>query len=264
MLIHPTIDQLRQMKLTGMADALSDQLQDSTVQALSFEERLSFIIDREKQLRSNRQLQTRLRQAKLHCTQASMEDIDYRQNRQLDKKVIARLSAGDWLSAHHNLILTGATGTGKTWLACAFAHKACLLGYRARYWRVARLLEELSLGRSDGRYLSIVKMLAKIDVLILDDWAMVKLQGNSQQDLLDVLDDRYQKRSTIITSQLPVASWYDQIRDKTFADAIMDRMLSQAHKMELKGESLRCREVDKIEKDFPAENKDGQEREKSS
>ena len=150
MLIHPTINQLQELKLSGMVDALSEQLQDSAAAALSFEERLGLLIERETVVRRNKLLRSRLKQAKLHFAQASLEDVNYDQKRDLDKSVIAKLATGDWIRQHNNVILTGATGTGKSWLACAFAHKACLLGYRTQYWKTTRLLEELELGRSDG------------------------------------------------------------------------------------------------------------------
>lgn len=239
MLLHPIIEQLKEMKLLGMADVLSEQLQEPSSTSLTFEERLGFLVEREKTVRQNRLLQSRLRQAKLHCSQANLADIDYRQDRQLDKSTIAHLATGTWIAQHQNMILTGATGTGKSWLACAFGHKACLLGYRVRYWRVTRLLEELDLAKADGRYLAIIHALARLDLLIIDDWAMVKLQGQHQQYMLDVLDDRYQKRSTLVTSQLPVTNWYEQIKDVTFADAISDRLLGQAQIIQLSGPSLR-------------------------
>jgi len=247
MLIHPTIDQLKTLKLTGMLEALSEQLQNPQISTLSFEERLGLLLDREHSVRTNRLMQSRLRQAKLHISQATLADIDYRADRQLDKKQISKLSMGDWLEQHQNLLFTGATGTGKSYLACALAHKACMLGFRAQYWRVTRLLEELELAKADGRYLILLKSLARFHLLILDDWAMIKLQGQHQQLLLDVLDDRYQKASTIITSQLPVTAWYEQIKDKTFADAILDRLLGQAQIIQLSGSSLRQKK--------PAENK---------
>lgn len=239
MLIHPLLNQLRELKLTGMLEALSKQLQDKTLSALEFEERLSLLIEREDTMRRNKLLTSRLRFAKLHFPQACVEDIDYRKTRELDRKVIAQLASGEWILKHQNLILSGATGTGKSWLACAFAHKACLLGYRAQYWRVTRLLETLEIGRADGRYINMIKALAKIDMLILDDWGMCKLIGAHQQHILDVLDDRYQKKSTVITSQLPPNNWHPQIKDATFADAIMDRLLGEAYVVELKGPSLR-------------------------
>jgi DNA replication protein DnaC len=238
-------EQLKTLKLTGMQEALSEQLQTPQAKELSFEERLSLLLDREIIVRTNRLMQSRLRQAKLHISQATLADINYRADRQLDKKQILSLGTGDWLEQRHNLILTGATGTGKSYLACALAHKACMLGYRAQYWRVTRLLEELDLSKADGRYLSLIKSLAKFQLLILDDWAMVKLQGQHQQLVLDVLDDRYQKTSTIITSQLPVTAWYEQIQDKTFADAILDRLLGQAQIIQLSGASLRQKQKKK-------------------
>ena len=243
MLTHPTIDQLRELKLMGMAQVLAEQLADKTASELSFEERIGLMIEREMAVRRNKLLQSRLKRAKLHCGQASLEDVNYEKSRGFDKSTIAKLATGEWVRQHQSLILTGATGTGKSWLACAFAHKACLLGYRAQYWRVTRLLEELDLGRADGRYLNMVKALAKVDLLILDDWGMVKLKGSHQQGVLDVLDDRYQKKSTLITSQLPASSWHEQIADATFADAIMDRLLGQAYQLQLKGPSLRKRDM---------------------
>lgn len=243
MLTHPLLDRIKKLKLTGMAEALLEQLQDSSVSKLSFEDRLGLLIDREACLRTNRLLQSRLRQAKLHFTQASLEDINYSDKRKIDKRLIGHLATCDWLRQNQNLILTGATGTGKSWLACAFAHKVCLLGFRAQYWRVTRLLEELDLAKSDGRYKSFVKTLARIDLLILDDWGMMKIQGHQQQHLLDVLDDRYQKRSTLTTSQLPIKSWYEQINDQTFADAILDRLLGQAQILSLSGPSMRKKAI---------------------
>jgi DNA replication protein DnaC len=251
MLIHPIVNQLKQMKFIGMAEGLLEQLQDHSLSELSFEERLGLLVEREMCLRNNRLLQSRLRQAKLHFSDAHLEDIDYSDARKLDKKVIAHLATGEWVRQAQNLILSGATGTGKSWLACAFSHKACLLGFRAQYWRVTRLLEELDCAKSDGRYLNIIKALARIDLLILDDWGMMKLQGAQQQYLLDILDDRYQKRSTLTTSQLPPKSWYEQIHDKTFADAILDRLLGSAQIISLCGPSLRGKNRQPVDEKEP-------------
>lgn len=250
MLINPIIDQLKKMKLTGMAEALNEQLQTPSTNDLNFEQRLGLLVDREKDIRMTRLLQTRLRQARLHFTQACVEDINYDSKRQLDKKQIAELATGNWLRQKQNLIFTGATGTGKSWIACAIAHKACMLGYRVQYWRVSRLLEELNLASADGRYLTLIKNLAKIDLLVLDDWGMVKIKGQQQQHMLDILDDRYQKRSTLITSQLPISKWYEQVIDETFADAILDRLLGQAQVMSISGPSMRTqKEVSNKKKD---------------
>lgn len=247
MLIHPIVSQLKQIKFMGMAEALLEQLQDHSLSELSFEERLGLLVEREVCLRNNRLLQSRLRQAKLHFSDAHLENIDYSDARKLDKKMMAHLASGEWIRQAQNLILSGATGTGKSWLACAFAHKACLLGFRAQYWRVTRLLEELDCAKSDGRYLNIIKALARIDLLILDDWGMIKLQGAQQQYLLDVLDDRYQKRSTLTTSQLPTKNWYEQVNDKTFADAILDRLLGRTQIISLSGPSMRKKNTHNME-----------------
>lgn len=245
MLSNPIINQLTSMKLKGMAEALSEQCQDQTTNALSFNERLSLLVDREHSLRANRLLSSRLRLAKLHIPNATLADIEYKPERKLDKQQVAGLASGEWLEQRQNLILTGATGTGKTYLACALTHKGCMLGLRAQYWRVTRLLEELDLAKADGRYLNMAKSLAKLDLLVLDDWAMVKLQGQHQQLILDVLDDRYQKHSTLITSQLPITAWYEQIKDATFADAIIDRLLGQAQIIQLSGPSMRKKNINK-------------------
>jgi DNA replication protein DnaC len=244
MLSNPIINQLTAMKLNGMADALSEQYQDNTTHTLNFDERLSLLVDREYCLRTNRLLHSRLRQAKLHIPQATLADIAYRPERKLDQKHMAQLASGGWLEQRQNLVLTGATGTGKTYLACALAHKACLLGFKAQYWRTSRLLEELDLSKADGRYLTLIKAFARLHLIILDDWAMVKLQGQHQQLILDILDDRYQKHSTLITSQLPIAAWYEQIKDTTFADAILDRLLGQAQIIQLSGASMRRKSRD--------------------
>jgi len=241
MLSNPMINQLTAMKLNGMVEALSEQYADASMASLSFDERLSLLVDREHRLRANRLLQSRLRQAQLHITNATLADIDYRDERKLDKQYIAQLASGEWLRQHHNLIVTGATGTGKSYLACALAHKACMLGLRAQYWKTARLMESLDVAKADGRYLTKAKALARLDLLVLDDWAMIKLQGQHQQLILDILDDRYQKHSTLVTSQLPITSWYEQIQDSTFADAILDRLLGCSQKIELTGESMRKR-----------------------
>lgn len=181
MLTHPIIDQLTTLKMTGMAEALREQFQEASSQELPFETRLSLLVDREHSVRTNRALTTRLRMAKLHISHANMADIDYHSTRKLDKHHIATLATGQWLEQRQNILITGATGTGKSYLACALAHKACLLGYKARYWRLTRLLEELDLAKADGRYLNLIKNLAKFHVLVLDDWAMTKLQSRANK-----------------------------------------------------------------------------------
>ena len=246
MLIHPLIDQLKQLKLNAMSEMLSAQLQDDSIQSLSFEERLGLLIDRQITANKNQQLKQRLKRACLRFNEACIADINYCNDRQLDRRLIANLATGDWLSKQQNIAITGACGTGKSWIACALANKACLLGFKAQYWRMPKLLEEIALSRVDGRYLNFIKRLSKINVLIFDDWCMSKLSGTCQQDLLEILDDRYQKHSTVVTSQIPISHWHERIDDPTFADAILDRLLGESHKLELKGPSLRRRSIQGI------------------
>jgi DNA replication protein DnaC len=238
MLNHPTHERLAQLRLTGMAKALAEQAQIPDIQTLTFEERLGLLVDRELTERHNRQTSTRLRRARLKQT-AVAEDIDYRHPRGLDKAVFRRLLTGDWVRGHQNVLITGPTGVGKTYLACALADAACRQGFTALYQRLPRLFEELTIARADGRYLKLMAALAKVDVLVLDDWGLAVLDGERRRDLLEVLDERYQTRSTLATSQLPVTHWHDALGDPTLADAILDRLVHQAHALALAGESLR-------------------------
>ncbi|MFC6519786.1 IS21-like element helper ATPase IstB [Undibacterium arcticum] len=236
MLNHPT-HELNQLKLFGMARALTEQA-SLDLDHLGFEERLGLLIDRETTERDGRLLAQRLLRAKLKPNTAA-EDTDYRHARGLDKALFQRLLAGQWLREKQNVLLTGPTGVGKTWLACALAHQACRQGYSAYYVRLPRLLDELSIGRADGRYSKLLKQLAKVDVLTIDDWGLAVLDDVHRRDLLEVLDDRHNARSTIVTSQLPVDHWHAAIGDATLADAILDRLVHNAHQLTLKGESLR-------------------------
>jgi DNA replication protein DnaC len=238
MLKHPTLDKLHALKLTGMAAALADQVATPDIQELSFEERLGLLVDRETTERENRRMASRLRQAKLRHT-ASLEDLDYRNPRGLDKGLIQSLAACQWVREHLNILITGPTGVGKTWLACALAHKACREGHTAHYVRLTRLLRELSIAKGDGQYAKLLANLAKVDVLILDDWGLMKLNAENRRDLLEVLEDRHGRRSTIATSQLPMDQWHDVIGDATLADAILDRLVHNAYKINLRGESMR-------------------------
>ena len=238
MLTHPTVDKLTALRLTGMVKALKEQWQLPSSNELSFEERLGLLVDREADLRQTRQMQSRLRKAKLRQS-ATLEDIDFRQPRGLDKSLVQKLADCQWIRRKQNLLLTGPTGVGKSYLACAFAHKACREGFNTLYVRIARLFSDLALAKGDGRYIKILATLAKIDLLVLDDYGLAGLTKDQRHDLLEILEDRNGLRSTLVTSQLPVEHWHGQIGDPTLADAILDRLVHNAHTIQLKGGSMR-------------------------
>lgn len=235
MLANPTLDKLQAMRLHGMVKAYTEQLQQTDT---DFNEGLAFLVDREMLDRENRRLQSRLKKAKLKQS-AAMEDIDYKKPRGLDKALLLKLADCDWIKQHHNVLIIGATGTGKTYLSCALAHKACLQGFSSCYVRLPRLLPELIIAKGDGSYTKKMNELAKIDVLIIDDWGLITLTAEHRRDLLEILDDRHDRRSTIVTSQLPVKLWHKTINDSTLADAILDRLIHNSYRLELKGESMR-------------------------
>ncbi len=242
MLTHPTLDKLQSLKLTGMYQALVEQRNIADIDALTFEERLGLLVDREMTERDHRRLTTRLQRAKLRLS-ACIEDIDYRHPRGLDKALMTKLATCQWVHERLNVLITGPTGIGKTWLACALGHKACRQGLSALSLRLPRFLQELSIAKGDGRYGRLMKALAKTDLLILDDWGLATLSDESRRDLLELLEDRYDTRATIVTSQFPVDHWYEAIGDPTLADAILDRLVHNAYKVLLKGESMRKRKA---------------------
>lgn len=237
-MLQPTLDKLCEMKLFGMAQALEELMAQPQAAGLSFEERLAILVDREADLRDNKQLTRLLSNAKLK-QQACVEDIDFRQPRGLDRSTFFSLADCRWVKEHHNLIVTGPTGVGKTYVACALANKACRLGYSVRYWRTSRLLQAIATARADGSYNTLVKKLQKTDILLLDDWGISPLQVEEARDLLDIIEDRNQTRSTMITSQLPVSQWHNILTDPTLADAILDRLVHNAYKIDLRGDSMR-------------------------
>jgi DNA replication protein DnaC len=239
MLNEPTLDKLRGLRLGALADTWLEQQGNADVLALGFDERLAMLVDAEWLDRQNKKLVRNLREAKLRLGQAAVEDIDYPAKRKLEKVVIRQLATCAWIEAHQNVIITGATGVGKTFVACALAQQACRKGYRALYRRIPRLFDELALVHADGTYPRFLAKLARIDVLILDDWGLVPVGDTERRDLLEIIEDRYGNRSTILTSQLPPENWHDHVGDPTIADAICDRLLHNAHKIHLKGESRR-------------------------
>ena len=240
MLTHPTLEKLKEMRLSGMVSALEDQMQTPEIQSLSFEERLGLLVDREQTQRDNRRLKTRLTKAKLR-QQASMEDIDYSSKRGLDKAQLLDLGSCKWVTDRHNLLLTGPTGVGKTFIACALAQKACRQGLTALYLRLPRLFGDLTIAKGDGRYGKLLVQYSRVDVMVLDDWGVAPMTAENRRDLLEILDDRYEKKSTLITSQLPVDKWHRYLEDPTMADAILDRVVHNAYRIEMKGESMRKR-----------------------
>jgi DNA replication protein DnaC len=252
MLHHPTLDKLQQLRLTGMSIALREQLDLPDIQTMSFEERLGLLVDRELTAREERRLQTRLRQAKLKHS-ACLEDLDYTTPRGLDRGLVTQLGTGQWIREGLNCLVLGPTGVGKTWLACALAQQACRQGFTTRYLRAPRLFEELRLAHADGGFPKLMRRFANTDLLLLDDWGLMGLDAEARRDLLELLDDRHGRRATLITSQLPVEHWHDLIGDPTLADAILDRLVHNAYRITLKGESMRKRRARTLTPTTPAE-----------
>jgi len=239
-LIQPTLDTLNQLKLHGMAIALAEQMTQTTAQGLPFEDRLGLLVERELTYRENRRL-TRLLQLAQLKERAALEDLDLRARRGLDRSQLTSLTSCNWIRAHQNLLIHGATGCGKTFLACALAHQACRQGLSALYLRAPRLFDELSLCHADGSFRKRLAAIAKVELLVIDDFAIAPIGARERTDLLELLDDRVGTRSTLITSQLPIEHWHEYIGDPTLADAILDRLVHSAHKIHLEGESMRKR-----------------------
>jgi DNA replication protein DnaC len=238
MLTHPTLSRLVTLGLTGMAKAFDEQRQQPDIAALGFDERFALLVDREATERENKRLVNRLRFAKLRQN-AVVEDIDTKEPRGLDKALFHKLVAGEWIERRQNLLIIGPTGVGKSWIACALGHKACRDNRSVIYRRPPRLFDALALARGDGQHARLLKMLARVELLILDDWGLAPMLAELRRDLLEIMEDRHERGSTIVTSQLPVEHRHEIIGDPTIADAILDRLVHNAHRLTLKGESLR-------------------------
>lgn len=234
-----TLTQLRHLKLSGMATALQTQLEQvGPYEGLSFIDRLALLLDHENLSRTSRKQERLIRQAQFKL-RASIQEIDYQHPRNLTPSQIAQLAQSDWITRAQNLLITGPCGSGKTYLACALGHSACLRGYQVRYYRLSRLLLELSQAKADGSYRKQLRQMAKVDLLLIDDWGMEALTAGQRNDLMEIMDDRHGHCSTVVISQLPTDQWYASIGDNTLADAILDRLMHNAHRLKLKGESMR-------------------------
>ena len=238
MLTHPSHERLIALGLAGMAKALEEQRRQPDLATHDFEERIALMIDRETTERENKRLTSRLKNACLRQS-AVVEDINFKASRGLDKALLAKLIAGEWIERHQNLLIVGQAGVGKSWLACALGHKACRDNRSVLYHRLPRLFDALSLARGDGRYGRLLKSLARVELLILDDWGLAPITPEQGRDLLEILDDRHGRASTIVTSQLPIDHWHESIANPTVADAILDRLIHNAHRLILKGDSMR-------------------------
>ena len=239
MLTHPTLDQLRALKLDGMVQAFIELEAQEEARNLAHAEWLALLLDREAADRGTRRFQTRLRAARLRHSQAPIEDVDYRTPRRLDKALFQQLATCRWIAEHRGLLVTGPCGVGKSWLSCALAQKACRDGYTVHYARVPRLFADLDLAHGDGRFARLFRMLVKVDLLVLDDWGPDRLSASQRRDLMEIVEDRHGRGSILITSQLPVTTWHEVIGEPTLGDAILDRIVHNAYRLELDGPSMR-------------------------
>lgn len=245
MLTQPTLEQLNELRLHALARAWQAQHEDPTIDDLAFDERMALLVDAEWMDRQNKRLTRLLRDAKLRIAGACLEDIEYAKERKLERALMRQLATGRWIEAHQNVVITGATGVGKSYIACALAQQACRLGHRVLYRRAPRLFDELTLARADGTYAKLLARFARAEVFVLDDWGLAPAQDMERRDLLEILEDRHGLRATIWTSQLPVAKWHDHLGDPTIADALCDRLLHNAHRIVLQGPSRRKTEANK-------------------
>jgi DNA replication protein DnaC len=239
MLSQPTADKLAELRLHALSRAWQDQTEDPSLHDLAFDERMALLVEAEWLDRQNKRLTRALKEAKLRISSACIEDVEFAAERKLDRKKIRELSSCQWIENHQNVVITGKTGVGKSYLACALAQQACRKGYRAMYRRTPRLFDELRIAHADGTYLRLLARFARMDVLVIDDWGLAPPKDMDRRDLLEIMEDRYDLRSTIWTSQLPIDTWHDHMGDPTVADAVCDRLLHNAHRIVLQGPSRR-------------------------
>lgn len=239
MLTHPTLDQLKTLQLDGMARAFVELEAQDESRSLEHAEWLALLLDREAATRNTRRFQTRMRAARLRHSQAAIEDVDYRTPRRLDKALFQQLATSRWIAEHRGLLISGPCGVGKSWLSCALAQKACRDGYTVHYARVPRLFAELDLAHGDGSFPRLFRTLVKVDLLVMDDWGPDRLTASQRRDLMEIVEDRHDRGSILITSQLPIATWHEVIGEPTLGDAILDRIIHNAYRLELDGPSLR-------------------------
>jgi DNA replication protein DnaC len=239
MLYHQTLEKLKALRLTGMVQALEEQRQQKDIVSLDFEERLALLVERQWLWKENRGFALRLKNAQLKISSATLEDLDYRSSRGLKRAQIEQLRASQWIQDHRNCLITGPTGTGKTWVACALAHQACRDGYRTCYYYAPKLFRALETAQADGSLMSLLKRLARASLLVVDDLGIASVSGKLYRQFLEILDDRHGHAATLITSQFPVSQWHEVIGDPTVADAILDRLVHQAYRLEFTGKSLR-------------------------
>ena len=246
-MIHNTLEKLREMKLNGMSKGLEEQLSTPACQSLSFDERFGLLVDYEEITRKNIRLASRLKRAKLR-EDASIEDIDFSGSRGIDKSVILGFTSGEWIRQHQNIIISGPTGVGKTYIACALLHSACREGFSGKYLRIPRLLEEINIAKANGNYVKLLSSYAKYDLLLFDDWGLSPLSADESRNILELVEDRYDRKSSIITSQLPPEKWFELMPDPTITNAILDRLIHRSHRLKMKGPSMRKQKAENVKK----------------
>lgn len=245
MMVYNTLEKLRELKLKGMSKGLEEQMAMPESHSLSFDDRFGLLVDLEDISRKNVRLASRLKQAKLR-EDACIENIDFTVNRGIEKSIILGFTSGEWIRQYQNIIISGPTGVGKTYLACAILHSACREGFTGKYLRTPRLLDEINIAKANGSYSKMLASYAKYDLLLFDDWGLAPMTADESRNILEIVEDRYDRKSSIITSQLPPEKWFDLMPDPTIADAILDRVIHRSHKMKLKGPSMRKMKAENV------------------